>query len=431
MKLNFLKRLFRNQKLSKQISSKKGYLFYLFGEALSKGIVFLLLGFFTNNLNKTEFGILSLIWVSIPLLSVLIDFSQRSFVKSAYINEPSNIGNTIVAIKCFCCVVALVWILIALIKDFLGIYLISSKVDYLLLLAAFFYALIELQLSLYQIQGAFKKYNLFFLLRNVSPYLGVALIYLCTSYDDAVQYLYVHIAFGFVIVLYFFLKFDYSMLGKLGPIKQILKTSLKFSFPLLPAMISVLALSFSDRFIINYYYSETEVAEYTVAYTISSIFIAFFMATNKMWQKIILEGLKENDIENLSIKARKYILAVIIVGLGIALFSKSLLLFMSNDSYLIVLDLIPILVLGMFFYFLYTVLSNIPFFHGNTMLQALPALIAALLNIFLNFLLLPKFGYKVAAITTGISYFLEFMIIYLICRKKYNIDLIFNAKRAG
>ena len=430
MKSNFLKSLIIKTGISKLVVSQQGYLFYLFGEAISKGIVFLLLGFFTNTLSKSEFGKLSLIWVSIPLFSVIIDFSQRSYVKSAFISTPSRIKETVVSIKVLCVFSVIVWIAVAHAKTYFGLNLISPSIDFLVLIAAFFYAIIELHLSLYQIQGLFKQYTTFFLLRNVTPYIGVAFIYLISSYDKAVIFPYLQIIIGLILVIYFLVDFDSTIMGniKKNKIIVVFKKSLRFSLPLLPAMISVLALSFADRFIINYYFSESEVAEYTVAYTISSVFIAFFMATNKMWQKIILEKLKFKDYAVLSIKAKKYIVIVAVFGIIIGLISKPLLIFMSNETYLGVVSIIPVLLAGMFFYFLYTVISNIPFFYRNTILMAIPAIIAALINIVLNFIYLPKYGYKFAAITTAISYFLEFLIIYIICRKKYKIDIIFNAK---
>lgn len=399
----------------------------MFGEALSKGIVFLLMGFFTNTLGKVEFGRLSLIWVSIPLLSVFIDFSQRSYVKSVFINEPTIVKTVIAQIKKFCVFSTLFWFLIFWFKSLFGFELISSKIDIFLLVAAFFYAIIELDLSHYQINGSFKKYNFFFLLRNVTPYIGVAAIYFLTSNRKAVSFLYIQIVIGIVVAAYLY--FGKRIKAKGKNFKETLSRSLRFSFPLIPAMFSVLALSFADRFIINYYYSEAEVAEYTVAYTVSSIFIAFFMATNKMWQKIILEKLKEGKLKSLIEMARKYVLVVVLFGLLIGFFSKKILLLMSNDSYLIVVEIIPILLIGMFFYFLYTILSNVPFFFGNTILQATPAFIAAIVNIILNFALLPKYGYKFAASTTAFSYFIEFLVIYLICLRKYNIDILFNVRQ--
>jgi len=56
--------------------------------------------------------------------------------------------------------------------------------------------------------------------------------------------------------------------------------------------------------------------------------------------------------------------------------------------------------------------------------MALPAFIAAGLNIILNIIFLPIYGYKIAAFTTLISYFIEFLVIYIICLKKYRINLL-------
>ena len=143
-----------------------------------------------------------------------------------------------------------------------------------------------------------------------------------------------------------------------------------------------------------------------------------------MWQKYILEGLKANKIIEIKSAVKKYLLVVVLVGVIIFLLKTFLVKILSNSSYYVILDIIPTILMGMFFYFLYTVMSNIPFFHKNTYLMALPAFIAAGLNIILNIIFLPIYGYKIAALTTLISYFIEFLIIYVICLKKYKINLL-------
>ena len=205
---------------------------------------------------------------------------------------------------------------------------------------------------------------------------------------------------------------------------ETIKSSLSFSIPFIPAMLSALLLGFSDRFLIKYYYSDVEVANYTIAYTIGTIYAAFFLATNKMWQKYILESLKLQKIDEIKSAAKKYLLVVVLVGIVILLLKTVLVNILSNSSYYVILDIIPTILLGMFFYFLYTLMSNIPFFHKNTYLMALPAFIAAGLNIVLNVIMLPIYGYKIAALTTLISYFIEFVVIYIICLKKYKINLL-------
>ncbi|TBN00183.1 hypothetical protein EYD45_14690 [Hyunsoonleella flava] len=413
-------------KFKNTFSSKKAYIYYLLGEGCSKGVVFLLLAFYTNNLTKPEFGTLSLFWVAVPLFSVLVDFSQRSYVKYYSIHNDKRTSELLYSLQVFSIFIALTYLIVFALKDMANIYIIGRVPDYYIVTTAALFAIIELHLSFFQIKGNYIKYNIVFVLRNAFPYILGALWFFCFSNSIhafmAIQCL---LLFGLSCYLFFSLNIKFP---KFKTIREDIVNGLVFSFPFIPAMISVLALSFSDRFIINYFYSEVEVADYTVAYTISSVFIAFFMATNKMWQKYILENLKLGNTNKISAASKKYILLVASIGVLVYLFRSILLKFMSNESYAGVAEMIPILLLGMFFYFLYTVLSNIPFYHKNTYLMVVPAIIAAVINIILNFLLLPDFGYKIAAVTTTISYGIEFVIIYFICLSKYKTDILLNIK---
>lgn len=402
----------------------QGYIYYLVGEGLSKGIVFLFLGFFTNALSKQDFGKLSLFWVSVPLLSVFIDFSQRSYIKYFYIHNKVRVKELIVAIKMLCLLLSPLFFAIFFVKDYYEIYIIDSKSDYFIIFSAFLFAIIELYLSYFQIKGSYKKYNLVFILRNAIPYIIAAIIIQYFS-GDVYSFMIIQGCLMLLIVM-FLSKSDNLVRIGFKKCIEYLKISIKFSLPFIPAMISVLALSFSDRFIINYYYSEIEVANYTVAYTVSSIFMAFFMATNKMWQKFILENLKAKNINKISKAIKYYILVVFSVAIVVIIGREYLVSLMSNNSYFLILDIIPTIVIGMFFYFLYTVLSNIPFFYKNTFLMVLPAIVAAFVNLVLNFILIPIYGYKIAAITTTCSYIIEFVIIYIICLQYYKVDVLFK-----
>lgn len=401
------------------------YLYYLIGEGISKGTIFLLLSFFTNYFNKDDFGKLSLIWVSIPLFSILIDYSQRSYIKHYYLhNNAAKTLKLIRSIYFFSIVSGAVLFCFFLLKKYFNVFIVDFEHDYFIISCSLFFALIELHLSYYQIRGEAIKYNVIFLIRNSLPYILTATILFCFS-GEVMLFLQIHLILLVGLVIYLSYRLFRNAQKPLFNIKDI-KTSLNFSFPFIPAMLSVLALSFSDRFIIKYYFSEEEVANYTVAYTVCSIFIAFFLATNKMWQKFMLESLKENKLNKIRKTTFKYVLIVATVGITIILIRGFLVNFFSNSSYILILDIIPTIIIGMFFYFLYTVLSNIPFFYKNTFLMALPAIIAATINIILNFVFIPKLGYKIAALTTAISYLVEFLVIYIICLRKYKIDILFH-----
>ncbi|HIG08444.1 MAG TPA: hypothetical protein EYQ51_01605 [Alphaproteobacteria bacterium] len=273
-----------------------------------------------------------------------------------------------------------------------------------------------------QIKGDAAKYNIIFIIRQALPY-TLTVSYLFFFSGDIISFGIIHLIVVSLLALYLFfseqlIKLSWELFYKT------IKSSISFSIPFIPAVLSALLLGFSDRFLIKYYYTDVEVANYTIAYIVGTVYASFFLATNKMWQKYILERLKAQKINEIKSAAKRYLLVVLLVGIIILLLKTFLVTILSNSSYYVILDIIPTILMGMFFYFLYTVMSNIPFYHKNTYLMVLPAFIAAGLNIILNIIFLPIFDYKIAALTTLISYFIEFLIIYIICIKKYKINLL-------
>lgn len=403
-------------------SKNINYLYYLIGDGFAKLVVLFSIRFFTNYFDKISFGKLSLFWISIPILSIFIDFSQRSYVKYIYINFQSKSDEVIQSIRIFSFTISLFFYLIFWALNYFDVILIDKGLDSLILFCSFFFVIIEISLSYLQIKGKAIKYNVIFTIRQALPYVLTAL-YLFFFSGGIISFGIIHLIVVVPLSVYLIFRRHFVKLSWRLFYKTI-KSSLSFSIPFIPAVLSALLLGFSDRFLIKYYYSDLEVANYTIAYTVGTIYAAFFLATNKMWQKYILEALKLQKIDEIKSSAKKYLLVVVLVGIIILLLKTFLVNILSNSSYFVILDIIPTILLGMFFYFLYTVMSNIPFFHKNTYLMALPAFIAAGLNIVLNVIMLPIYGYKIAALTTLISYFIEFLVIYIICLKKYKINLL-------
>jgi O-antigen/teichoic acid export membrane protein len=404
------------------LNKASNYIYYLLGEGIAKLIILFSISFFTNYFDKVSFGKLALFWISIPILSVFIDFSQRSYIKSVYINSKEKINEVIQSVRLFSLGLFLFLFLIFWIINYLDVVLIDKGLDSLILFCSFFFVIIEISLSYLQIKGDAIKYNIIFIVRQAIPYV-LTVLYLIFFSGGIISFGTIHLVVVVPLAVYVvfrrhFIKLSWELFY------ETIKSSLSFSIPFIPAMLSALLLGFSDRFLIKYYYSDVEVANYTIAYTIGTIYAAFFLATNKMWQKYILESLKLQKIDEIKSAAKKYLLVVVLVGIVILLLKTVLVNILSNSSYYVILDIIPTILLGMFFYFLYTLMSNIPFFHKNTYLMALPAFIAAGLNIVLNVIMLPIYGYKIAALTTLISYFIEFVVIYIICLKKYKINLL-------
>jgi Na+-driven multidrug efflux pump len=77
------------------------------------------------------------------------------------------------------------------------------------------------------------------------------------------------------------------------------------------------------------------------------------------------------------------------------------------------LTLTPILVLGYFFIFIFTLYSNFAFYYKKTLFISIISIISAFVSIGLKYLFIPIFSYKFAAYATCISYFILFILHFL------------------
>ena len=173
--------------------------------------------------------------------------------------------------------------------------------------------------------------------------------------------------------------------------------------PLIPHALSGIILSHFDRIIINQISGTIETGLYSFAYNIGMIMNIIVLAMNKSWVPIFYNNLRKeeyNKIYNLAYNYSKYIFFAAIV---LTAFSQEVVIIMADKSYYSSLSLIPIIILGYVFVFLYTLYANYSFYRKKTLLISIATLLAGGVNIGLNYLLIPRFGYIAAAFTTLIS----------------------------
>ena len=93
------------------------------------------------------------------------------------------------------------------------------------------------------------------------------------------------------------------------------------------------------------------------------------------------------------------------------------------------MGLVPVIAASVFFMFIYSYCSNIEFFYEQTRLATIASVSAAGLNLILNYLLIPVFGYRAAGYTTLICYISLALFHYFFAQrvvKKNNDTYVFN-----
>jgi len=206
-----------------------------------------------------------------------------------------------------------------------------------------------------------------------------------------------------------------------------LKESLKFSIPMIPALLSALILNISDRVFMERYYSFHDVGIYSLGYKIGMIVVifsgAFFQAYLPTFYRLANSEKQVESKKQLFNNNRIYVLIIIVIGFLVSFFSKELIVLFMDTRFLDAYKIIPIIALS---YIISQVsgLFNLMIYQSKkSVMMMIIVIVSAVLNTLLNYLLIPPFGAYGAAWATFLSFIIVFLLSWWYARRCYYIPL--------
>lgn len=215
--------------------------------------------------------------------------------------------------------------------------------------------------------------------------------------------------------------------------KEYWKRAIVFNLPLLPHYLSTVVLHSSDRIIIKDIVGAKEAAIYSVANSAAMAMQLFGSSISQALQPWLFKKLKEKSytgigtIMNLSL--------VFVAGLNLVLIALApeVVTILGPSSYQEAIWIIPPLTASVVVMFFYQHFVNVEFFFEESRITSVASIGSAVLNVILNFWLIPVFGYLAAGYTTLLSYSIFAVIHYVfmrvVCRKNNCPDNLFDIKR--
>lgn len=204
--------------------------------------------------------------------------------------------------------------------------------------------------------------------------------------------------------------------------------SLKYSIPLIPHYLSNILLNQSDRLMIGRMVGDSAAAKYGIAYMISSMVLLAVTATNSSFVPYTFQKLTNGETEPIRKNSPLLLTGIAFLCLIASSLSPELLRIAGKD-YVDAFYVIPPVAISVFFIFLFTLFTNIEYFYKKTKQIGLATALAAILNIVLNYLLIPRYGYYAAGYTTLISYLFLCLFHYISYRallREENLPAIYN-----
>ena len=197
------------------------------------------------------------------------------------------------------------------------------------------------------------------------------------------------------------------------------KYAIQICFPYIPHLLSMTLLNSTDRIMITKFCGAEDTALYSLAYSCGAIVTILITSLNSAFAPWLGEKLHEDRIQEIRYFSKKYISAFLIFAIGIMLVSPEVLLILGGRTYYEAIYVLAPVSMGCVCQFLYTLFVNVEQFKKKTVGMAIASALAALINLELNYLFIPKVGYLVAAYTTLVGYIcLLMMHMYLVKRVK-------------
>ena len=187
--------------------------------------------------------------------------------------------------------------------------------------------------------------------------------------------------------------------------KQFWKLSLTLSIPLIGNSIASQILSVSDRTMIGRMVGNREVGLYSILYSGSSISLILWNAINSSFVPFLFENVgkkeKQADIKRISTQL------LFAYGLGavfITVVAPEIVKILATKEYYEAVYIMPPIAAGVFFTSVSNMYSNMLIYYKKTQYIMVSSIIAAIVNLVLNYYCIRIWGYEAAAYTTLIAY---------------------------
>lgn len=180
--------------------------------------------------------------------------------------------------------------------------------------------------------------------------------------------------------------------------------ALLFNLPLIPHYFSAYIIEQSDRIMIQKLENLSAAALYSVAYTVGGLVRIITTAITNTLIPSQYRWLERKEFQVLNKNIFSLMTGVVCLLLLVALAGPEIILILGGKEYLPAVYVIPPVAASVFYSFLYTVLANIEFYYGKNKFAMKLSLAGALVNVVLNYVMIPRFGFVAAAYTTMLSY---------------------------
>ena len=389
---------------------------YFSANVATRAIGFISIPIFTRLFTQEDYGIVAVFASYVGIMTVILSLNSYTAVGRYYYEKTDDfgefLGTSFIFVGLILCVSVIIYILFY--QQINNLIKLPGLLPIYLLFACLF-AIIR---SVYaQILVPQKKSKELAIINVVNGYIGFAIAVLFVYLLKENRYLgrvWATLLVGLFFSIYYikninkYLKFNF----KIEHIKYIAN----YSIPLMPHNLSGVILAQFDRIMINNITSTASAGLYSLGYNIGMLLL---MVNSSIMTALIPDFIKFSDnkeYDRLDVLMGKVFSIGTIAALGLLLFAREIVTVLADVKFHEALKVVPIVIIGYVFHQMYFMYGMYPGYKKRTIYTSIVSLSAGSLNVVLNAMYIPKYGYIAAAYTTLISYFAMFVMAWIMAK---------------
>ena len=399
---------------------------------LQKCLSFITLPLFTRLLTTEEYGQYTIYssWSGILMIFLTLNLAYGSF-QTAMVKFENKRAEYITSIQGICLLLSIVFLIIYLPFRNLWDKLFELPTFFVLLMVSeiFFSTSTQLWMGRNRFEFKYKSVVVVTLLQSIlSPVIAFILVSFLEEkgYARILGYAGINILVGMIIFLW-----NYKQ-GKTFYNKTFWKYAFSFNIPLLAYYLSQMIFNQSDRIMISHITGTSDAAMYGVAYNLAMMINFILTAINGSYVPWMYEKMKENKTEDN--KSISIVLSVLIglMILCIIWYAPEIIMIMAGKEYSSATYVVAPVAMSLLLLFYCQLFINVEFYYEEKKMLVYGSIGAAILNIVLNYLFIPVFGFVAAGYTTLVSYIVftvsNYYTMRLVLKKRKLPDIMYNYK---
>jgi O-antigen/teichoic acid export membrane protein len=206
--------------------------------------------------------------------------------------------------------------------------------------------------------------------------------------------------------------------------KSLLKKLLTFGIAVIPAGLAMWVMDLADRYLLNYFSGPAEVGIYALAYKFGYVISVTLVAPFQLaWPTVSFSLASKKESKKIYGAVLTYFLLISsFLALVLTFFSPDLIPIISTPEYLKAAPIVVLIAFSYIFLGLHFIIVIGLHLKDKSKYYPILVVIPGLLNLILNYLLIPRYGIIGAGITTFFSFLIMLILTVLLVKKYYRFE---------